>query len=221
MLMTVQILKSAWKVNRDGARRVRGLVTSVLRISRYLTVFAICGFTPALTAETQYFKTPESLDTTGFQETFARIGPGLYIAGQPSEEGLRRAKALGVTRVINLRTDFEMNNRDVVPFDEAALVGQLDMDYVHIPLGGPQTPYSPAAVDQFAQAIAQKEPVLLHCTVAWRATHLWTAYLIDKQGLAFEEAVRIGRQLNLGGLPLEGFLGRPLTITPAARDDDG
>ncbi len=155
---------------------------------------------------------PRSLDADGFQEVLAVSGD-VYIAGQPDKSGLDRAKSLGVTTVINLRTHRETDNRKIVPYDERESVTALGMEYVHIPQGGPETPYSPGAVDRFAQAIEAAEgKVLLHCTVAWRASHLWTAYLVKHKGMELKEAVRHGRAVNFGALPLEGFLDEALTV---------
>ena len=160
-----------------------------------------------------YYTAPEAQDTDGFREVLVKVAPHIYMSGQPSPEGLTRLKEAGVTRVVNLRTSMEMDNRDIVSFDEAALIEELGMDYVHIPSGGPDTPYSPATVQQLAESLADAEgDVLLHCTVAWRATHLWTAYLIRHQNVPVDEAIDIARKLNLGTLPLEGFLGEPITI---------
>jgi uncharacterized protein (TIGR01244 family) len=170
-----------------------------------------------VSAERAYLTEPQKLDAQGFTEVFFKVGDGVYLSGQPSAEGLARAKAMGVKRVINLRTDREVNDRNIVPYDEAEAVAELGIDYVRIPQGGPDTPYAPQAVEQLDAAIASSSgPVLLHCTVAWRATHLWTAWLIEKQGVEFDEAIRIGKRLNFGGMPLEGFLGRELTIAPVA-----
>lgn len=156
---------------------------------------------------------PEPLDPAGFKEVLVRTG-NLYIAGQPDEAALQRLAEVGVTTVINLRTAHEMDNRDLVPFDEAALVAALGMEYVHIPSGGAETPYSPAQLETFAAALERAEGlVLLHCTVAWRASHLWTAYLHTHRGLSLPEAVRHGRAINLGQLPLEGFLGQQLQFS--------
>ncbi|MCZ6619810.1 MAG: protein tyrosine phosphatase family protein [Gammaproteobacteria bacterium] len=155
---------------------------------------------------------PRSLDRDGFQEVLAVSGD-VYISGQPDEAGLARAKSLGVTTVVNLRTHRETDNRNIVPYDEQAGVAALGMRYVHIPQGGPDTPYHPAAVDRFAQAVEAAEgKVLLHCTVAWRASHLWAAYLVKYKGLDLKEAVRHGRAVNFGTLPLEGFLDESLTM---------
>jgi uncharacterized protein (TIGR01244 family) len=162
----------------------------------------------------------ETLDNAGFNQVLVRTGD-LYIAGQPSEAGLQQLQTSGVTTVVNLRTNHEMDNREVVPFDEAAAVKSLGMDYVHIPSGGPDTPYSPEMLNRFAQTLEQAEgKVLLHCTVAWRASHLYTAYLTRYQGLSLEDAQRVGQLINLGTLPLAGFLGEKLEIVIAPDHKD-
>lgn len=155
---------------------------------------------------------PQKLDSAGFQEVLALSGD-VYIGGQPDESGLARVKSLGVTTVVNLRTKRETDNRNVVPYDERGAVTDLGMNYVQIPQGGPTTPYGPEAVDKFAAALEASEgKVLLHCTVAWRASHLWIAYLVKHKGLTLADAVRHSRAVNFGPLPLEGFLDRPLTV---------
>ena len=160
---------------------------------------------------------PVNLDITGlFQAKFASVGSDLFIGGQPTEKALRDLKAKGVTTVINLRMPEEMKQ---IGFDEAALVKELGMNYVHIPMrGSAENPYGPKQLDQFAAAIASADgKVLLHCTVAWRASHIWAAYLIRDRGVPAASAIAQTRSINLrdeapfGGLqPIEGFLGRPI-----------
>ncbi len=122
---------------------------------------------------------------------------------------------LGVKTVINLRTDMEMENRDVVPYDEAEAVSGVGMNYVRIPLGGPETPYNETALATFSQALAAAgdEPVLVHCTVGWRASHLWAAWLATDGNLDLPEAVRHAEAINFGTLPLSGFLGGQIEYT--------
>jgi uncharacterized protein (TIGR01244 family) len=163
---------------------------------------------------------PVILDTTGmFQARFAKLGEDVFIGGQPTEKALRDLKAQGVTTVVNLRSPEEM--RSAVKFDEEALVRQLGMKYVYIPMRGTsQLPYSPAGLDRFAEAMkAADGKVLLHCTIAWRASHLWTAYLIRERGIAIDDALANGRAINLmddhrmgsnGRQPVEEFLNRSL-----------
>jgi protein tyrosine phosphatase (PTP) superfamily phosphohydrolase (DUF442 family) len=90
------------------------------------------------------------------------------------------------------------------------------MIYVHIPLGGPDTPYTPAAVEKFASALQNANgKVLLHCTVGWRASHMWAAYLVKHKGLTEAEAIKQASAINFTGytppngmLPIDGLLGR-------------
>jgi uncharacterized protein (TIGR01244 family) len=159
---------------------------------------------------------PVSLDITGlFQAKFASVGDDMFIAGQPTEKALRDLKAKGVTMVVNLRMPEEMAR---VGFDEAALVKELGMKYVYIPMrGSSENPYGPKELDAFSAAMASADgKVLLHCTIAWRASHLWAAYLIRERNVPVADALTQTRKINLmdnmrmGGdqQPLEGFLGR-------------
>jgi uncharacterized protein (TIGR01244 family) len=171
---------------------------------------------------------PVALDITGlFQEKFASVGDDLFIGGQPTETALRDLKARGVTTVVNLRMPQEMAR---VGFDEAALLTELGITYVHIPLGGtPDNPYSPAALDRFAATMATaKGKVLLHCTIAWRASHLWGAYLIRDRGMPVATALTHVRSINLREdapfgtqQPIEGFLGRTLPELPRPKPRPG
>src|SRR5262245_19202271 len=160
---------------------------------------------------------PVSLDTTGlFQAKFASVGDDMFIAGQPTEKALRELRAKGVTTVVNLRMPEEMAR---VGFDEAALAKELGIKYVHIPMSGrADHPFGPKDLDTFAAAMASADgKVLLHCTIAWRATHLWAAYLIRERKVPVADALAQTRMINLmdnmrmgnsDHQPLEGFLGR-------------
>ncbi|MDQ4080277.1 MAG: sulfur transferase domain-containing protein [Gemmatimonadota bacterium] len=162
--------------------------------------------------------TPVLLDTAGmFIDRYAKVGDDLYIAGQPTERALREMKAQGVTTVINLRMPQEMER---VKFDEPKLIDELGMKYVYIPMrgGDGENAYSPQTLRKFADAIkAADGKVLLHCTVAWRASHIWAAYLIQEHGVADSVALAHARAINLmddhrvdgsGRQPVEMLLGR-------------
>ena len=162
---------------------------------------------------------PVALETRGlFQDKLAKVGDDVFISGQPTEQGLRSLRDQGVTTVVNLRSPPEMAR---VPFDEAALVKQLGMEYVYLPMRGTaELPYSPAAVKSFADAMSNaKGKVLLHCTVAWRASHLWAAYLIQYRNVPVATALQQARMINLmddmrmdgDKQPVESFLGRSLS----------
>ena len=155
---------------------------------------------------------PVSIDAVDGVRPLFRDGR-VYIAGQPSREALAQLHGLGVTAVVNLRTPAEMEDRQRVPYDEAAAVAELGMEYVRIPLGGDEHPYAPPAVDRLAKVLAEhRGPVLLHCTVGWRASYLWVAYLIREQGFALPDALARGEAIAISPDPLEGLLGRPLAV---------
>jgi len=162
---------------------------------------------------------PVILDTTGlYLERAARVGKDMFVTGQPTERALRELREQGVTTVVNLRTPEEMTRN--VKFDESALVASLGMQYVYLPVrGNDQYPYSPATLAKFADAVSNaKGKVLLHCTVAWRASHLWAAYLINR-GIPVDSALANARAINLmddhrmgqnGRQPVEDFLDKAL-----------
>ncbi len=160
---------------------------------------------------------PVVLDTTGlFLARFVKVGDDVFIGGQPTERALRELRAQGVTTVVNLRSPIEMERS--VSYDEAALVKSLGMKYVYLPMRGtPDLPYAPQAVKDFAAAMKEADgKVLLHCTIAWRASHLWAAYLIDELKVPVATALSQTRAINLmddhrmdgDRQPLELFLGR-------------
>jgi uncharacterized protein (TIGR01244 family) len=171
-------------------------------------------------ARITHLPAPVPLDSAGrFQSTIARVGDDVFVGGQPTERALREMKAQGVTTVVNLRTPEEMKRS--VSFDEAALVSQLGMKYVYIPMrGNSEFPYSPDAVTKFSNAVRESSgKVLLHCTIGWRASHLWAAYLIKERGIPVDEALANARAIGLmdehrmgsnGRQPVEDLLGRDL-----------
>jgi len=158
---------------------------------------------------------PVNLDTTGmFQAKFVSIGDDMFIAGPPTEKAVRELRARGVTTIVNLRMPEEMAR---VGFDEAALAKQLGIKYVYIPMAGtPANPFGPKELETFAAAMASADgKVLLHCTIAWRSSHLWAAYLIRERNVPVATALAHARLINLmddhrmgDQQPLEGFLGR-------------
>lgn len=155
---------------------------------------------------------PVKLDETGFREVIAKVDD-LFISGQPDKDSFAKLKSEGVTTIVNLRTPSEMENREYVPFDEQAVVDSLGMIYIYIPLGGDEYPYTPEAVKKFADAVDNAEgKVLLHCTVARRASHMFAAYLIEYKNIPPEKAIEYAKAINFGDWPLEGLLGRKLKV---------
>jgi uncharacterized protein (TIGR01244 family) len=201
-------------MTRGNIIRLAGFVTMSAVTSGVCDAQRLTGADP-----TGSVPAPVALDTRGlFQDKFARVGDDVFIGGQPTERALRELRDQGVTTVVNLRSPPEMKR---VPFDEAALLKELGMEYVYLPMRGtPDLPYSPAAVKAFAAAISSaKGKVLLHCTIAWRASHLWAAYLIQYRNVPVATALQQTRMINLmddhrmdgDQQPVEAFLGRSLS----------
>ncbi|MHC4216830.1 MAG: protein tyrosine phosphatase family protein [Planctomycetota bacterium] len=131
---------------------------------------------------------------TGWPDTprVSRAGR-VFFAGQPGEAALRMAAAEGVDLVINLRPDQEMAK---VPFDEPALVAELGMRYVSIPVTPPT--FSPADVDRFDEELDTTSGlVLFHCSSSNRCGGLWAAYLVREADLAWETALPLGQAAGL------------------------
>ena len=85
--------------------------------------------------------------------------------------------------------------------------------------GNQEFPYSPESVKSFAAAMSEsKGKVLLHCTIAWRASHMWAAYLIQYRDVPAATALDDARKINLmddhrmdgDRQPVEQLLGRPV-----------
>lgn len=195
---------------------------------RLLAVFLVAALTPALAgqeapeipavADLQIDRSglPVRVDgVDGVEQNLFRDGR-VYIGGQPSREVLAAFRQLGVTAVVNLRTPAETDDRQRVSYNEAAAVAELGMEYISIPLGGAEHPYTSQAVDRLAKALADHPgPVLLHCTIGWRASYLWVAYLVREQGFALPDALARGEAIAITPDPLEGLLGRLLNVVYA------
>jgi len=137
----------------------------------------------------------------------------VYVGGQPNEAALAMLRELGVTAVVNLRTPSEMDDCTQVPYDEAGAVERLGMEYVWVPLGGDDHPYTPEAVDTLARVLERHAgAVFVHCTMGWRASYLWVAYLVRYRGFELGDALARGEAIAIGPPPLEGLLGRPLEL---------
>jgi len=188
--------------------RVRTLLPALLVLAT-----ATLGHSEEAPAPLELGPSPvEVKDVDGVYRNLYRDGR-VYVAGQPSAEALVRFKEFGVTAVVNLRTDAEMDDRDRVPFNEAARLEELGIEYVHLPIGGDEQPFRPEVLARLDDVLRRHPgPVLLHCTVAWRASWVWTGYLIRYQGLSVDDALARGEAIALEPSPLEGLLGRPVHL---------
>jgi protein tyrosine/serine phosphatase len=84
------------------------------------------------------------------------VADGLYRGGQPDEEDFETLKEFGIKTIINLRTEN----------GEKAVVEELGMNYIHIPIT--ITPFSriPAkAIDKYFEVVNNPAnyPIFFHC----------------------------------------------------------
>ena len=132
----------------------------------------------------------------------------VFLAGQPMLTSLDSLIDAGVTLVINLRTDDEM---DHLNFDEAKHLKSKKVKYLHIPMGG-DAGYQAKAIDKMGKSINKTDgKVLIHCRSAGRATYAWMAWLIRYQDYSIDEAVRMGNEARFA-VPFFDLLGYPVTI---------
>lgn len=95
-----------------------------------------------------------------------QVSERVVTGGQPEEILLKQLPGQGFDTVINLRTSAEMS------FDEAKLVEELGMTYVHIPVSGAGdlTPENAAKLQ--AALNASQGQALVHCASGGRVKGL-------------------------------------------------
>ena len=117
----------------------------------------------------------------------------VLIGGQPDEAALRAAAEAGVRVVVNLRTDEEP-----VDYDEAALVNELGMRYVRLPISGPAdlTPENARAFGAILDEIGD-QPALLHCASGNRVGALYALHAGTELGMDADAAIELGKAHGL------------------------
>ena len=112
--------------------------------------------------------------------------PGVVTAGQPDAAALAGLAERGFVTVIDLRTDTEDRG-----FEEPAVVEDLGMRYVSLPINGSESINYENAATLDAVLEAADGPVLLHCASGNRAG----ALLSLRQRLIGDDA---GKALSIG-----------------------
>lgn len=120
------------------------------------------------------------------------IAGDLVISSQPTAEILSQLGAQGFRTVISTRGEGEID------WAEANRVKEAGMEYFQVPMEKSSTEITDAQVEQLNQILKHAEkPVLLHCGSANRAASLWTVWLVEKKGVAPDEAIRLGRLMGM------------------------
>jgi len=115
---------------------------------------------------------------------YIEYSPTFASAGQPTREQLDAVKAAGFERVVYIAFT---NGRNAIP-DEDAVVKELGMDYIHVPVIWD----APTKSDFYAFAGAmQREPgrkTLLHCAANFRASAFSFLYRVLYEDVPVSEA---------------------------------
>lgn len=107
----------------------------------------------------------------------------VWLAGQPTEAGLRMAAAEGVTTVINLRPPGEASVEEL-GFDPEALAAELGITLVNVPVNGRDYPFTPERLAEMTAALdAADGKTLIHCRSGGRVGGIYAAYLSQKEGV--------------------------------------
>lgn len=119
----------------------------------------------------------------------------LFTAGQPIPEAWDAVAESGITTVINLRPEKEMEGRD-----EAAEVAAAGIDYHQLPVAGAGD-VNDANAEQLRRLIEQAPgPVLVHCASGNRVGALLALGAAADGEMTSEEAIAFGRDAGLASL---------------------
>lgn len=120
-----------------------------------------------------------------------QILPNVISGGQPTAEQLKALKAAGGDIVLDLRDPMEPR-----PVDEAALVRQLGMEYVNVPVRAGSL--DDAALERVLAVLRGRgdRTVFFHCGSGSRVGGALIPYLVLDQGMeeqaAVDQAMRVG-----------------------------
>lgn len=116
----------------------------------------------------------------------------VLTAGQPDARHLEALAKAGYRTVLDLRAPDEPR-----PFDEAAEVRRLGMEYVNLPVTADTL--GDETFDRFRALMRDpdRRPLLLHCASANRVGALLIPYLVLDEGRSPDEAVELAVQVGL------------------------
>jgi protein tyrosine/serine phosphatase len=118
-------------------------------------------------------------------DNFARVNPALYRGAQPTEEGLKQLKAMGIRTIIDFRS-YHSTRKQV----EAA-----GMSAVEIPLKADlgSVPPDDGELKKFFEVILDpaRQPVYIHCAFGKDRTGTMAAvYRLEMDGWTADEALQ-------------------------------
>jgi protein tyrosine/serine phosphatase len=144
---------------------------------------------------------------------FGILTDGLYRGGQPTAKGFQFLKEKGIKTIINLRAE---NN------SEEALVEELGMNYIHIPVDEvkPWSKLPEGAIAKYFELVNNPAnyPIFFHCrrgadrTGAFAALYRMALQQWDADK-AYQEARDIGMRWYFGGLKSQIYDFKPPSVS--------
>ena len=135
---------------------------------------------------------PEAVATPAASAVSVRpVGKDLFASGQPTPSDWAGIRAQGITTVINLRPDTELEGRD-----EASEVASAGMAYRQFDVSGAKD-ITVANAARLQRLIDEAPgPVLVHCASGNRVGALLTLMSVEN-GVPVEDALELGRQAGM------------------------
>lgn len=133
---------------------------------------------------------PVPRDVAGMEN--AAVVGDLMIGGQPDEASLEALVIEGYRSVLTVRGE------DEIEWDEQLHVEDVGMSFHRIDMSNPVNEITDDQVAAFARFMEERDgPALIHCGSGNRAAGLWAVWLIEYQGVDFEDALRFARSAGM------------------------
>jgi uncharacterized protein (TIGR01244 family) len=116
---------------------------------------------------------------------------GVLVGGQPTEEQFRALARLGYGTVVNLRAPGEPGNTD------PQLMESLGMDYITLPISGPDSLSEENARELAAILGTADSPVVVHCASGNRVGALFALKAFYADGESPEASLALGRRAGM------------------------
>lgn len=136
----------------------------------------------------------------------------LLFGSQPSQEAIEELARAGYKTIVSARGENELK------WNEEDLSQSHGLTFLSLPMNKPVREITDAQVERFDEIMRTgKRPMVLHCSSGNRISGLWAVWLVERQNLAPEEALRLAEQTGMKGIrPLvEKRLGLTVATAPA------
>ncbi len=167
-----------------------------IKLTTFISIFALVLLNTAYGAETSPTDRPahwaKPIQMKGVPNLH-KVSDTLYRSAQPSAEGMRNLKAMGIETIVNLRSFH--SDRDEI--------GESGLAYEHITMKAWHAEEKEAV--KFLQIVTnpKRSPVLVHCQHgADRTGTMCALYRIAVQGWSKEEALK---EMTQGGFGFHGI----------------